>query len=55
MQNVAARFPWHELKADAAFDDEAARKLLLTFFEALGGENPLVSTYRRRMSSLLFV
>jgi len=43
------------LKADAAFDDEAARKLLLTFFEALGGENPLVSRYRRRMSSLLFV
>ncbi|MEO1150017.1 MAG: thioredoxin [Pseudomonadota bacterium] len=36
------------------WDDGAARKKLLTVFEALGPTDPLVKKGRRRMSSLLF-
>ncbi len=39
---------------DREWNDEEARKKLLTTFEALGPADPLVKTGRRRMSSLLF-
>ncbi|MFO7641863.1 MAG: tetratricopeptide repeat protein, partial [Candidatus Competibacteraceae bacterium] len=35
------------------FEDGAGRKGLLAIFEMLGNEHPLVTTYRRRMFSLL--
>ena len=43
------------LKEDRNFDDGAAQKLLLQFFEVLGPESALVSRGRRRMASMLFV
>ncbi len=36
------------------WNDEAARKQLLKFFEALGNADPLTAETRRRLSSLLF-
>ena len=39
---------------DMAWNDEAARKQLLEFFEALGPTDPLTLAARRRLSSLLF-
>lgn len=42
------------VKRDRKWNDEAARKQLLKLFEALGPTSPLVSTGRRRLSSLLF-
>lgn len=41
------------LRRDPKFEDEAARKGLLAIFDILGNENPLVTTYRRRMFSML--
>jgi putative thioredoxin len=41
------------LRRDPKFDDEAGRKGLIAIFEILGNEDPLVTTYRRRMFSLL--
>ncbi|MFZ5536353.1 MAG: thioredoxin [Pseudomonadota bacterium] len=41
------------MKRDRAFGDDAGRKGLLQLFEMLGNEHPLVSTYRRRMFSLM--
>lgn len=43
------------LKEDRAFDDGAAQKLLLQFFEVLGPTSTIVSRGRRRMASMLFV
>jgi putative thioredoxin len=36
------------------WNEEAARKQLVKFFEALGATNPLTLSGRRRLSSLLF-
>lgn len=42
------------LERDRNWNDEAARKELLTFFEAWGPTDPLTLQSRRRLSSLLF-
>jgi putative thioredoxin len=42
------------VRRDRAWNDEAARKQLLTFFEALGPMDPLVVSARRQLSSILF-
>ena len=42
------------VRRERAWNDEAARKQLLTFFEAIGGADPLVAGARRRLSALLF-
>lgn len=39
---------------DRKWNDEAARKQLVQFFEAWGSKEPLVSDGRRRLSSILF-
>ncbi len=41
------------LRMDRTFRDDAGRKGLLTVFEILGNEHPLVGRYRAQMSSLL--
>mgnify|MGYP000955667703 FL=1 len=41
------------MRRDPQFDDGAGRKGLIAIFEMLGNEDPLVTTYRRRMFSLL--
>src|SRR5690606_3161527 len=41
-------------KRDRKWNDEAARKQLLTCFEALGPTHPLTVSGRRRLSSLMF-
>ena len=42
------------LRIDRPFRDDAARKGLLSVFEMLGNDHPLVGRYRGRMSSLLY-
>lgn len=42
------------IRRDRAWDDDAARKQLLTFFEAMGAADPLVAQGRRRLSAILF-
>ena len=42
------------LRIERAFRDDAGRKGLLSVFEMLGSDNPLVVRYRARMSSLLY-
>ena len=42
------------LMRDMEWDDSAARKELLTMFEAAGSADPFTLKYRRRLSSLLF-
>jgi putative thioredoxin len=42
------------IEADRAWNDEAARKQLLTFFEAWGPTDELTVAGRRRLSSILF-
>jgi putative thioredoxin len=39
---------------ERGWNDEAARKQLVTFFEAWGPTDPLTIETRRRLSSLLF-
>ena len=41
-------------KRDRKWNDEAARKQLVKFFEALGGADPLTVAGRKRLSSLMF-
>jgi putative thioredoxin len=41
-------------KHDRQWNDEAARKQLLKFFEAMGASDPLTLSGRRRLSSLMF-
>ena len=41
-------------RRDRKWSDEAARKQLLKFFEALGPTNPLTVSGRKRLSSLMF-
>jgi putative thioredoxin len=42
------------LRIDRSFRDDGARKGLLSVFEMLGNDHPLVGRYRARMSSLLY-
>ena len=42
------------LRIDRAFRDDAGREGLLSVFEMLGNDHPLVGRYRARMSSLLY-
>lgn len=42
------------LRRDRSFPDDAARRALLSVFEMLGPGHPLVTSYRSRMSSVLF-
>jgi len=42
------------IRRDRKWNDEAARKQLLQFFEAIGHGDPLTADGRRRLSSLLF-
>jgi putative thioredoxin len=42
------------VRRDRSWNDEAARKRLLTFFDALGQTHPLTVQGRRRLSSVLF-
>ena len=42
------------VRHDRGWNDDAARKQLLTFFEALGPKDPLVADGRRRLSAQLF-
>jgi putative thioredoxin len=42
------------VRIDAKWNDEAARKQLLQFFDAWGPKEPLVTDGRRRLSSILF-
>ena len=41
-------------KRDRKWEDEKARKELLTLFEAMGAADPLVAAGRRKLASLLF-
>jgi putative thioredoxin len=41
-------------RKDRAWNDEAARKQLVKFFEAMGPTDPLTLSSRRRLSSLMF-
>jgi len=42
------------VKADRAWNEEAARKQLVKFFEAFGPADPLTRSGRRRLSAILF-
>lgn len=42
------------LRINRTFRDDAARKAILSVFELLGGNSPLIGHYRARMSSLLY-
>ena len=42
------------VERDRAWNEEAAKKKLLTVFEALGPAHPLTARGRRRLSSILF-
>jgi putative thioredoxin len=42
------------VRVNRAWNEEAARKQLVTFFEAMGPTDPLTLSGRRRLSSLLF-
>jgi putative thioredoxin len=42
------------IKRDRKWDDEAARKQLLQFFEAWGLMDPAAVTARRKLSAILF-
>lgn len=44
----------HSVSADRGHDDEAARKFLLTIFEAEGSESPISIDGRKRLASILF-
>ncbi len=41
------------MQKDREFKDDAGRKGLIHLFDMLGGDNPLVQTYRRKMFTLL--
>ena len=42
------------VRKDRAWNDDAARKQLVEFFEAWGAKDPLTLAGRQRLSSLLF-
>lgn len=41
------------VRRDRAWNDEAARKAMLAAFDLLGGQNPLVADYRRKLARVL--
>jgi len=41
------------MKRDRSYNDDAGRKGLLSLFEMLGSNNPLVGTYRRRIATMM--
>ena len=41
-------------KRDREWDEQAARKQLVKFFEAMGPTDPLTLSARRRLSALMF-
>lgn len=43
------------VKTDRAFDDDAARKLMLETFDALGSEDAVANDYRYQLQMVLFV
>ena len=43
------------VRSDRAFEDDAARKLMLETFEALGSEDPVTNEYRYELQMALFV
>ncbi len=51
---AAAEALLEAIRRDRAWNDEAARKQLLKFFEAWGFDDPATQAARRRLSSLLF-
>jgi putative thioredoxin len=53
-QEAAIEQLLESFKRDRKWNDEAARKQLLTFFEALGPTHPQTVNGRRRLSSLMF-
>ncbi len=42
------------MQKDRGYNDDAARKMILKVFEALGADNPLVTIYRRKMMNLIY-
>ena len=42
------------MKRDRSYGDDAGRKGLLSLFEILGSDNPLVSAYRRRIAAMMY-
>ena len=42
------------IRIDRKWQDEAARKQLLTYFEALGPTDPVTVAARRKLASVLF-
>ena len=42
------------LRTDRSFREDAGRKGMLSVFEMLGNDDPLVARYRSRMSSLMY-
>ncbi len=42
------------VRVDRSYDDAAARKAMVDVFALLGDQDPLTTTYRRRLSSILF-
>jgi putative thioredoxin len=50
----AADYLLHIMKADRQWQDDGARKQLLTFFEAWGPTDPVTLSARRRLSSMMF-
>ena len=42
------------VRRDREWNEQAARKQLVTFFEAIGSAEPLSVSGRRRLSSILF-
>ena len=53
-QEAAIEQLLESFKRDRKWNDEAARKQLLKFFEALGPTHALTVSGRRRLSSVLF-
>ena len=41
------------VRRDRAWNDEAARKAMLAVFDLLGGEDPLVAEFRRKLARAL--
>ncbi|MCP4314874.1 MAG: thioredoxin [Hyphomicrobiales bacterium] len=53
-RDAAADHLLHIMKADREWQDDGARKQLLTFFEAWGPTDPATVAARRKLSSLMF-
>ncbi|MWJ27426.1 tetratricopeptide repeat protein [Halomonas sp. ZH2S] len=42
------------MKQDRGYNDDAARKMLLQVFDALGADHPLTVTYRRKLFTMMY-